>query len=120
MSSILIRWVVMTVAVLIAGSIIPGFAISSPLTAFLAAVVLSLLNAFVRPILIILTLPINVLTLGLFILVINGLLLFAVAGLLEGLTISGFGAAFMGALVISLVSTLLNMVVGDRKKEVKE
>lgn len=119
MQSILIRWIVMTVAVLIAGSIIPGFQIASPWTAFAAAVVLSLLNAFVRPVLILLTLPINLLTLGLFILVINGLLLFLVAGLLPGLTISGFGAAFLAALVISIVSTLLNTIVGDRKKDDK-
>ena len=116
MSSILIRWAVMTIAVLIAASIIPGFRIESPLTAFIAAVLLSLLNAFVRPILIILTLPINILTLGFFILIINGLLIGLVAWLLPDLRLSGFGAAFLGALVISIVSTLLNLMVGGKEK----
>jgi len=120
MQSLLIRWIIMTVAVLIAASAIRGFHIDSPVVAFVAAVILSLLNAFVRPVLILLTLPINILTLGLFILIINGLLVFAVAGLLNGFTISGFGAAFLGALVISIVSTLLNMIVGEPKKEKKD
>jgi putative membrane protein len=117
MSSILVRWVVMTIAVLIAASIIPGFRIESPLTAFIAAVLLSLLNAFVRPILIVLTLPINILTLGLFILIINGLLIGLVAWLLPDLQLSGFGAAFLGALVISVVSTLLNLMVGGKPEK---
>jgi putative membrane protein len=120
MRSILIRWIIMTVAVLIAASIIPGFQIASPLTAFIAAVLLSLLNAFVRPILILLTLPITLLTLGLFTFVINGLLVALVAYLLNGFNISGFGAAFLGALVISIVGTLLNFMVGDKGEKDKK
>jgi putative membrane protein len=117
MQSLVIRWVIMTVAVLIAASLIRGFVIESPLAAFLAAVLLSLINSFVRPLLIILTLPINLVTLGLFILVINGILIFAVAGLLPGFSIAGFGAAFLGALVISVVATLLNIMVGEKKEK---
>jgi len=115
MKGLLIRWVIMTVAVLIAASVIPGFRIDSPVTAFLVAVLLSLINAFVRPVLILLTLPINLMTLGLFILIINGILISLVAWLLPGFAISSFGSAFLGALVISLVGTLLNMMVGEDK-----
>src|SRR5512140_1836767 len=119
MRSIIIRWIIMTVAVLIAGSVIPGFRVDSPVAAFVAAVILSLLNAFIRPILIILTLPINILTLGLFILVINAILVYLVAGLVHGhgLLIDRFGAAFLGALVISIVSTLLNLGAGEKEKK---
>ncbi len=116
MKSLVIRWVIMTVAVLIAASIIPGFRIDSPFSAFLAAVLLSLVNAFVRPVLIILTLPINLMTLGIFVLVINGILISLVAWLVSGFAISSFGAAFLGALVISVVGTLLNMMVGEDKE----
>ena len=117
MGGLIIRFVVMTVAVLIAGSVIPGFRIDSPLDAFIAAVILSLLNSFVRPILVLLTLPINLLTLGLFTLVINGLLVAATAAFVKGFSIDGFGSAFLGALVVSIVATLLNLLVGDKKKE---
>lgn len=115
MSSLIIRFVVMTVAVLIAASIIPGFRIENPVIAFVAAVVLSLLNSFVRPVLVLLTLPINVVTLGLFILVINGLLVWATAGFIQGFEVANFGAAFLGALLISVVATLLNLMVGPKK-----
>lgn len=115
MTSLIIRFVVMTVAVLIAASIIPGLRIENPVIAFVTAVVLSLLNMFIRPILVLLTLPINVVTLGLFLLVINGLLLWATGGLIRGFEVANFGAAFLGALVISIVATLLNLLVGGNK-----
>jgi putative membrane protein len=117
MGGLIIRFIIMTVAVLIAGSVIPGFTIASPLDAFIAAVILSLLNSFVRPILVLLTLPINLLTLGLFTLVINGILVALTALFVKGFTIDGFFSAILGALVVSIVATLLNLLVGDKKEK---
>lgn len=117
MVGLLTRFVVMTVAVLIAGSIIPGFWVGSLLGAFLAAVILSLLNSFVRPILVLLTLPINLLTLGLFTLVINALLMAATAKFVKEVSVDGFVSAMLGALVISIVATLLNLLVGVKKEK---
>jgi putative membrane protein len=116
MRSLIIRWIILTVAILIAARLIPGLPLGSLQTAFLAAVLLSLLNAFVRPILVFLTLPINILTLGLFLLVINAVLLSAVSWILDR-GIPHFGAAFLGALVISIISTLLHFLVGDKERK---
>jgi putative membrane protein len=115
MTSLLIRWLILTLAVVLAANIVPGFRIASAGTAFLAAIVLSLLNAVVRPVLLLLTLPINIVSLGLFTLVINALLIWATAGLLRGFSIAGFGAAFLGALVISVVSVVVNLLVRSER-----
>ena len=113
MAMLLTRWFVMTLAVMLTAVVLrPGITVENPLMAFLAAVILSLLNAFLRPILIILTLPVNFFTLGLFTLVINAFLLWLTSVLLRGgLTVHGFGPAFLGALLISVVSGLLNWLV---------
>lgn len=116
MKSLVIRWVILTVAILVASRLIPGLPLGSLGTAFLAAVLLSLLNTFVRPILVFLTLPINIVTLGLFLLVINGVLLAAVTWML-GRGIPNFGAAFLGALIISILSTLLNFMTGGKERK---
>ncbi|MCS6915144.1 MAG: phage holin family protein [Myxococcales bacterium] len=112
MRSLLLRWLILTLAVVLAAHLVPGVHIESTGTAFLVAVVLSLLNAVLRPVLILLTLPLHVLTLGLFSLVINALLLAATAWLVAGFSLSGPGAAFLGALVISAVSVVVNWMVG--------
>jgi putative membrane protein len=83
-------------------------------TALIAALVLGILNAFFRPILFILTLPINVLTLGLFTFVINAVLLLMTSGITGGLVVDGFGSALFGSLIISLVSLLLSLFISDR------
>ena len=74
-----------------------------------------LVNALIKPILVILTLPVTILTLGLFLLVINALLFWAVATLLPGFNVGGFGAAFVGALLYSVIAWLLSMLIPDRK-----
>ena len=117
MVGLVIRFIVMTVAVLIAGSIIPGVRIDTLPGAILAAVILSLLNSFVRPVLVLLTLPINLLTLGLFTLVINGLLMAVTAKFVKEFHVDGFGSAILAALVVSIVATLLNFMVGDKKEK---
>lgn len=119
--SLLIKWVVSAVVFLLAGRIIPGFHISSIPGAFGAALVLGLLNAIVRPILLLFTLPINFLTLGLFTLVINAGMVGLTSYLLkDSFKVDSFFAAFLGALFISLVSTVLNFMLGTGKKKKKD
>ncbi|MCF8052803.1 MAG: phage holin family protein, partial [Desulfobacterales bacterium] len=83
-------------------------------SAFFAAAILGILNAFFRPILILLTLPINILTLGLFTFVINAIMLMMVSGVITGFTVRGFGPALLGSLLISLVSWLLTSLISER------
>jgi putative membrane protein len=86
--------------------------------ALVAALVLGLVNAVIRPLLILLTLPVTILTLGLFIFVINGLLFLAVANILEGFEVAGLWPAILGAIVYSVISWLLSaLVLGDRKTQ---
>ena len=104
------------VAVLIAAWLIPGLHITSPATAIVAGIVLGLINAVIRPVLILLTLPLTLVTLGLFIFVVNAVCLALAAWVVPGFTISGFGAAFAGALVTSVVSWLLSALLVDKNR----
>ena len=107
------RWVINTLAVLIASLVVHGIGYDRPLDLVIAALVLGLLNAFVRPLLLLLSLPLLILSLGLFTLVINALLLHFVGLLLHPhFRVDSFGAAFWGALVITIVSVLLGWVTG--------
>ncbi len=103
-----------TAAIYVAAAVVPGLAIGGLLTALGAGLVLGLINAVVRPILIVLTLPVTLLTLGLFILVLNGLCLWLTASLVRGFVVSGFWSAVFGALIVSIVSWLLTAFVSDR------
>jgi putative membrane protein len=105
---------ILTVAILVAAYLFPGIQVSGFGTALFAALVLGILNAFFRPILFILTLPINVLTLGLFTFVINAFLLMMTSGVIGGLVVDGFGSALIGSLIISLVSWLLSSFINDQ------
>lgn len=108
---ILLVWILNAVALWLVTLIVPGVQVQDPVRAFIAAIVLGLVNALVKPVLVILTLPITVLTLGLFLLVLNGLLFWAVGSLLPGFHVAGFWWAVLGALLYSLLtwafSTLL-------------
>lgn len=108
---IIMRWLVITVAILLASMLIPGIQVDSLSTALIAAGVLGLINVFIKPVLIILTLPLNVLTLGLFSFIINAFLLKLVTWFVSGFEVSGFFAALLGALVISLVNWLTNRFI---------
>jgi putative membrane protein len=103
------RWLITTVAVWLAASIVPGYSYTTS-GLFLAALVLGLLNAFVKPVMVVLSLPLVIVTLGLFMLVINALLLWSVGSILRGFHVAGFGAAFWGSLIISLTSLALNLL----------
>jgi putative membrane protein len=107
-------WLINTLAVLVAYYIVPGIHFghdSSFLAPFIASLVLGILNAFIRPVLMLLALPLLIFTLGLFTLVINALLLYLV-GQLPFFHVDSFGAAFLGAIIISVVSIALNLFTG--------
>jgi putative membrane protein len=114
MNGLLIRWLTLTLAILLAAYLIDGIYVSGFFAAFFAAAMLGILNAFFRPIALILTLPINLLTLGLFTFVINAAMLKMASGVIGGFVVQGFWPAVFGSLVISLVSFLLNTFIGSR------
>ena len=114
MRGVLLRWFVLTAAVLIASWLLDGIHVTGLFPAFLAAATLGILNAFLRPLLILLTLPINILTLGLFTFLINALMLKIVSEVIPGFYVYGFWTAVLGALIIGTVSWLLNGFVGGR------
>ncbi|NLK09140.1 MAG: phage holin family protein [Firmicutes bacterium] len=105
-----IRWLVTTIALLITAAIIPGVHIGGIVSALLAAAAIGVVNAFVRPIFLLLTLPLNLLTLGLFTFVVNGIMLFLAAFFVPGFQVSGFFSAVFGALILSLISSVINKV----------
>jgi putative membrane protein len=107
-----LRWSMNLLALVVAASLIDGIKIRSIGMGILAAGILGVVNAVIRPVVMLLTLPITVLTLGLFTLVVNALMLLLVARLVPGLVIEGFRAAFWGGLIVSLVSWVLNLFVG--------
>ena len=104
-------WLVNTLALLALPYVIPGVKVDTLTAALIAALVLGLINTLIRPILILLTLPATLLTLGLFIFVINGLLFWWVGSFVDGFHVSGFWAGFFGAIVYSIISWLLSMLV---------
>lgn len=108
---LLLVWLINTVALLAVSYLMSSVQVESFVTALVAALLLGLANAVVRPILIILTLPVTILTLGLFIFVINGLVFLAVAKLVPGFQVAGLWPAILAAIVFSLVSCLLSALV---------
>ena len=114
MRGLLIRFVVTGVAVFLASQIIPGIEVDTPGAGVAAVLVLALLNAVIRPVLYLFSMPLIILTLGLFMVVINALLLEFVSVLVKGFQVSGFWPAFLGAIVISVVSTTLNLWVSEQ------
>ena len=114
MKEFLVRWIVNSTALLVVAHIVSGVSLDNWMTVFVAALVLGLLNAFLRPILIFLTLPVTVLSLGLFTLFINAFLFYLAAHMVRGFHVTGYWQAFVAAFVFSVVSFLLNLLVGSR------
>ena len=114
MNGLLVRWLLLTISIIVTSYLVDGIHVTSFFAAFFAAAVLGILNALFRPILIIITLPINILTLGLFTFVINALLLKMASGVVPGFYVDGFWSAVFGSLIISLVSWVLNSFVNER------
>lgn len=114
MKGLLLRWLILSCAIMAAAYFFSGIQVKDFGTAIFAALVLGILNAFFRPILLVLTLPINILTLGLFTFVINALLLMLTSHVIGGLVVSGFWSALLASLIISVVSWLLSSFINDR------
>ncbi|HWR57370.1 MAG TPA: phage holin family protein [Thermodesulfovibrionales bacterium] len=111
---LLLRWLILTLGIIIASYLLEGIHVSGFVPAFFAAALLGILNALFRPILILLTLPINILSLGLFTFVINAFMLMMVSGVISGFEVHGFWTAVFGSLIISIISWLLNSFISDR------
>ncbi len=111
MHPILLKWLINALALYITTYLVKGIEVSGAWALLWAAALLGILNAVIRPILIILTLPINILTLGLFTLVINGLMLWIVSFLIKGFVIHGFWPALLGALMISIISWIVSWLI---------
>jgi putative membrane protein len=108
---LLINWLVTTAAILISAYFLPGVAIRSLGTALITALVLGLINAIIRPILVVLTFPITIVTLGLFIFVLNALLVLVTSAIVPGFEVRGFFWALLFSLVFSIVSFVLHRMV---------
>ena len=113
--SLILRWLISALSVIAAAYIVPGVSVANFWTAIIAALVIGLVNALVRPILLILTLPVNIITLGLFTLVINALMFWLASSIVKGFDVANFTAAFLGALVFWLVSWLVNGLFQTKK-----
>lgn len=111
MIKIILKWLALAAAVLAAAYLVPGISVASFQVALLVAIVLGFINIFIKPILGILTLPINFLTLGVFGLILNVLLFWAITLIVPGFTISGFLAALLGSLVVSVIMWIVDIVL---------
>ena len=109
----IIRVVVYTLALLLAAHVVPGISLSGLTSAVVAGLVLGIINAVVRPILVVLTFAITLLPLGLFLLVLNAFCLWLVSVFVAGFHVTGFGPAFWGALLVSVVSWILTALISD-------
>ncbi|MCQ9617476.1 phage holin family protein [Paenalcaligenes niemegkensis] len=109
--TLLLVWILNAVALLVVAYILPGIAVASFGSALIAALVLGLLNTIVKPVLTILTLPITIVTLGLFLLVLNALVFWFAGSVLSGFKVNGFWWAMIGAIIYSLVSGLLSRLL---------
>jgi putative membrane protein len=105
---IVVRWLLLAAALLLVANLYPGVQVASFTSAMVAALVLGLLNALLRPILVLLTLPVTVLTLGLFLFVINALMFYFAASMLDGFHVTGFVAALIGSLLYSLCGLVID------------
>lgn len=112
----LIHWIATALSLWAATHIFAGIRFSDPETLVAAALVLGLVNAVVRPILVILTLPLTLVTLGLFLLVVNALMLQLVAWLVSGFQVAGFGTALLASVFVSIISTLIAALLGAGKR----
>ncbi|HXN16542.1 MAG TPA: phage holin family protein [Usitatibacter sp.] len=116
MLTLLARWILNAAALLLVAYLYPGVQVESFFAAAMAALLLGLVNAVVRPILVILTLPVTILTLGLFIFVINALLFWFVAEIVRGFTVSGFAAALVGSILYSVITLLTSWLLFSRPR----
>jgi putative membrane protein len=113
---ILLTWLISSLAIIISAYIVPGVYIKGFFTALITSVILGAINAIIRPILLFLTLPINILTLGLFTLVINALMVSLAAAILPGFSVGGFWVAMLFSIILSLVTWLMEGLIKEGRK----
>lgn len=114
MPNFLLTWLLAAVSLVITAYLVPGFVINSFVAALIAAVMLGLVNAIIRPILVLLTLPITIVSLGLFLFIVNAITIWLAGYLTPGFDVNGFIPALIGSIVLTIVSSVLNRLVGDR------
>ncbi|MSU75197.1 MAG: phage holin family protein [Candidatus Magasanikbacteria bacterium] len=108
---LLLRWLFSAATLMLIAYYLPGVGVAGFYTALIAALVLGLVNALIRPIILVLTLPVNVLTLGLFTLIVNALMFWLASTVVKGFTVAGFWPAFWGALIMTLVGWVVSMIL---------
>ena len=108
---LIVRWLLLAAALLLVANVYPGVTVSIYGSAMWAALVLGLLNTLVRPLLVLLTLPVTLLTLGLFLFVINALMFWWAASVFDGFKVTGFGAALVGSLIYSLCAMVIDVAM---------
>ena len=113
---LLLRWILFTLAIMFVAWLVPGIGVENFQSAMLVTVIMALINIFIRPLIIFVTLPINILTLGIFTLVINALLFMLAGYLAPGFYVDGFLAAFLGSVVLSFLGLIINMVTIQKDK----
>ena len=111
---LILRWVLNAVALMLIPELVSQVQVDGYASALVSAVLLGFVNAIIRPLLVLITLPITLLTLGLFTLVINALMFWAVSGLVKGLVVPDFSTAFWGALVYSLLTWMVSLALADK------
>ena len=116
MKGIILRWIINALVILLLGQLIRGVYVDSFVGALIAAAVLGILNALLRPILILLTLPFTILTLGLFIFLINGFMLYIVGSIVKGFHVEGFWASVIAAFILSMVSWISNIFINENAR----
>lgn len=112
MPQFLLTWLVTAIALMITAYIVPGFAVNSFGAALIAAIVLGLVNAIIKPLLVILTLPLTILTLGLFLFVVNGIVIWLAGAITPGFQVTGLLPALVGSIVLTLINSGLNFLLG--------
>ena len=112
----LVRWCVTSISIMVVAHIFSGISADSWRSILVAALLLGVINAFIKPIILFITLPLNILSLGLLTFVINGFLLWMVSGRVKGFEVKGFWAAVLGSVFISIVSFVLNVMIGDGRR----
>jgi putative membrane protein len=116
MPYVLFRWIINALALLLVANLVPGFGLESLYSALIAAFVLGLVNALVRPLFFILTLPVTILTLGLFTFVINALMILLVSTIVKGFVVEGFTPALLAALLLWVISLVTNWMIKEAKE----
>ena len=113
--SLIVRWFINALALMLVAYLYSGVQVNGIIEALIAALVLGLVNALIRPILVILTLPVTILTLGLFIFIINAFLFWFVAEIVKGFTVSGFVGALIGSMMFSMITIMTSWLISGKK-----